>query len=47
MRLNHLTNVELIRYHRLAYKTLIRFQSRRAFNRLALVVAELDRREYV
>lgn len=44
IRLTHLTDAQLIRYWRLAYKMLDRFQSKRAFRRLYFIVNELDRR---
>lgn len=44
MHLNHLSDAELIRYHRLAYKMLTKYQSKRAFQRLFYIVNELDKR---
>lgn len=43
-RLNHLTDAELVRYWRLAVKSLHKYQTRRAFDRLYFIVAELDAR---
>jgi hypothetical protein len=44
MRITKLRNVELVRYWRVAFKTLVKYQSRRAFERLALIVQALDER---
>lgn len=44
-RTNQLTDAQLIRYYRLGVKLLNTYQSKRAFDRLFLVVNELDKRE--
>lgn len=40
----NVSDYALVRLFRLSYRTLTRYQSRKAFNRLYFVVAELDKR---
>ena len=44
MRLNKLTDAELVRYHRIAYEMLCTYQSKRAWHRLERIVVALERR---
>lgn len=47
MRLNRLSTDVLIRYHRVSFKLLTKYQSKRAWKRLQLVVVQLDNRGIV
>lgn len=47
MRLSHLDRATLISYHRLAFETLNKYQSARAFLRLYMIVKALDAMEEV
>lgn len=44
MNLNLICDSSLIRYHRIAYKLLVKHQSTRSFIRLGKIVLELDNR---
>jgi hypothetical protein len=44
--LSRLSELDLIRIHFHAYRTLNKYNTAKAFTRLYLVVAEIDRREY-
>jgi hypothetical protein len=43
-RIKYYTDYKLLRSWRLAYKMLSKYESKRAFNRLAMIVNELDSR---